>query len=233
MWRTSDLKLPVQHDPPPHLVNIPTTVHAIVPLTLLEAIRNLDTPLNDGLPAEFAQETFAKRLGLTSTVAAQIERYREMAGRGSQVTDEEAVQVFRLVGRRADATLAFSDAGRRAARYAAKTRGGSPSLAWRVFPRTFRRRAGERAAGRALLNVFRLELTREPAGLALRLPDSLATRAGFEGSGCYFYSALVAEILRLTSGFEGSMVHERCRARGDDACRWKTAEPDQRWQEAG
>ena len=215
-------------------MNIPATVHAIVPLTLLEAIRNLDTPLNDGLPAEFAQETFAKRLGLTATVAAQIDRYREMADKGSQVSEEEAVQVFRLVGRRADATLAFSDAGRRAARYAAKTRGGTPSVAWRVFPRSVRRRAGERAAARALQHVFRLDLTREPAGpLALRLADSLATRAGFEGSGCYFYSALVAELLRVASGFEGSMVHERCRSRGDDACRWKTAEPDQRWQEAG
>ena len=233
MWRISDLKLPVQHDLPQHPVSIPTTVHAVVPLTLLEAIRNLDTPLNDGLPAEFAQETFAKRLGLTSTVAAQIERYREMADRGAQVTDDEAVQVFRLVGRRADATLAFSDAGRRAARYAARTRGGTPSMGWRVFPRSVRRRAGERAAARALLNVFRLELTRAPTGLAVRLADSLATRAGFEGAGCYFYSAMVAEILRVTSGFEGSMIHERCRSRGDDACRWKTAEPDQRWQEAG
>jgi len=214
-------------------VNIPATVHAIIPLTLLEAIRNLDTPLNDGLPAEFAQETFAKRLGLTSTVAAQIDRYREMADRGTPVSEEEAVQVFRLVGRRADATLAFSDAGRRAARYASRTRGGSPSMAWKVFPRSVRRRAGERAATRALHHVFRLELAREPTGMALRLQDSLATRAGFEGPGCYFYSALVAEILRVTSGFEGSMVHERCRSRGDDACRWKTAEPDQRWQEAG
>ncbi len=233
MWRTSDLKLPLQHDPPQQPVNTPTTVHAIVPLTLLEAIRNLDTPLNDGLPAEFAQETFAKRLGLTATVAAQIERYREMADRGLPVSDEEAVQVFRLVGRRADATLAFSDAGRRAARYAAKTRGGRPSIAWKVFPRSVRRRAGERAAARALQNVFRLDLMPEPAGLALRLSDSLATRAGFEGPGCYFYSALVAEILRVASGFEGSMVHERCRSRGDETCRWKTAEPDQRWQEAG
>ncbi len=214
-------------------MNTPTTIHAIVPLTLLEAIRNLDTPLNDGLPAEFAQETFAKRLGLTSTVAAQIERYRELADRRAPVSEEEAVQVFRLVGRRADATLVFSDAGRRAARYAAKTRGGTPSLGWRVFPRSVRQRAGERAATRAIRNVFGLDLVREPAGLSLRLDDSLATRAGFEGSGCYFYSTLIAELLRVTSGFEGAIAHERCRSRGDESCRWKTAEPDQRWQEAG
>lgn len=206
-----------------------STVHAIVPLAVLEAIRNLDTPLDDGLPAELAPETFTKRLGLSTTVAAQIERYREMADKGSRVVEDEAVQVFRLAGRRADATLVYSDAGRRAARYASRTRGGRPSVAWAVFPRSFRRRAGERAARRALHRVFGLDLGKEGAGLAFRLTDSLATRAGFEGTGCYFYSALAAELLRVTSGFEGSMVHDRCKARGDDACHWKAAEADQRW----
>ncbi|MCC7134680.1 MAG: hypothetical protein IT352_18620, partial [Gemmatimonadales bacterium] len=188
-----------------------------------------DTPLDDGLSAELAPETFTKRLGLTSTVAAQIDRYREMAERGTHVGDDEAVQVFRLAGRRADATLVYSDAGRRAARYAARTRGGKPSMFWRVFPRSFRRRAGERAAQRTLARVFGLPLLREGGGIQLRLTESLATRAGFEGTGCYFYSALVAELLRVTSGFEGSMVHDRCRSRGDDTCQWKAAEADQRW----
>ena len=82
-------------------MSLPPTVHAIVPLALLEAIRNLDTPLNDGLSAELAQETFTKRFGLTSTVAAQIERYREMVGKATPVGLDEVVQVFRLVGRRA------------------------------------------------------------------------------------------------------------------------------------
>lgn len=228
MRRSFDLNLSAQHVPSQSPVS-PPTVHAIVPLAVLEAIRNLDTPLDDGLSAELAPETFTKRLGLTSTVAAQIDRYREMAERGTHVGDDEAVQVFRLAGRRADATLVYSDAGRRAARYAARTRGGKPSMFWRVFPRSFRRRAGERAAQRTLARVFGLPLLREGGGIQLRLTESLATRAGFEGTGCYFYSALVAELLRVTSGFEGSMVHDRCRSRGDDTCQWKAAEADQRW----
>jgi predicted hydrocarbon binding protein len=62
------------------------------------------------------------------------------------------------------------------------------------------------------------------AGLAqVRLRESLATRAGFPGSGCYFYSAVLAELLRVASGFEGAMVHERCRAQGDDHCYWRAA----------
>lgn len=214
-------------------MNPSSTVNAIVPLALLEAIRNLDTPLNDGLSAELAQETFTKRFGLTSTVAAQIERYRDMVGKAIPVGLEEVVQVFRLVGRRADATLVYSDAGRRSARYASRTRGGTPSIFWKLTPRAMRRRAGERAAARAMERIFGLALIRDQSGIGLALPESLATRAGFEGSGCYFYSALTAELLRVTSGFEGSMLHDRCRSRGDDQCRWRAAEADQRWQTEG
>ena len=44
-------------------------VAAVIPLSLLEAIRNLDTPVEDGLD-ERSPELVAKRLGLSSTVAA-------------------------------------------------------------------------------------------------------------------------------------------------------------------
>ena len=90
-------------------------VHAVIPLCLLEAMRNLDTPIDDGL-AELAQEMVSKRLGLSTTVAAQIERYREAAERDDSIALDEAVSVFRLVSRRSDAQLVFADAGRRAAR---------------------------------------------------------------------------------------------------------------------
>ena len=39
-------------------------VHAIIPLSLLEALRNLDTPVEDGLE-ELAGEIVSKRLGLS------------------------------------------------------------------------------------------------------------------------------------------------------------------------
>ena len=51
------------------------TIHSLIPLSLLEAIRNLDTPLDDGLN-ELAGETVSKRLGLSSTIAQQI-RFKE------------------------------------------------------------------------------------------------------------------------------------------------------------
>jgi hypothetical protein len=198
-------------------------VHAIIPLALLEAVRNLDTPLDDGL-AEFDTETVARRLGMSSTVAAQIERYREAARRDGRVPADEAVQVFRLVGRRPDATLVYSDAGRRAARLAVG-RNRASRLA-RLQPRSVRRGLGERRAVRVAGRLFGLEVGRGGEGLGLRLTESLATSAGFAGPGCYFYSALLGELLRVTSGFEGAMVHDRCLARGDGACSWRAAEAD-------
>jgi hypothetical protein len=208
-------------------VSLAPTVDAIVPLSLLEAIRNLDTPLDDGLAAEFASETIARRLGLSTTVAAQIERYREMAERRDPVAIEEVVQVFRLVGRRPDATLVYSDAGRRAARYAVRGKGRPLGSVAGVLPRGMRRRMGIERARKLAHRVFLVDLESDPsAGIGVRLTDTLATRTGFEGNGCYFYTALLAELLRVTSGFEGSMIHERCISRGDDACRWRAAEQE-------
>ncbi len=208
-------------------MSLSATVDAIVPLSLLEAIRNLDTPLDDGLAAELASETIAKRLGLSTTVAAQIERYREMVERRDRVPVEDVTQVFRLVGRRPDATLVYSDAGRRAARYAARGTARPLGMLRVVLPRSMRRRLGVERARKLANRVFLVDLVNDPSsGIGVRLTDTLATRTGFEGNGCYFYTALLAELLRVTSGFEGSMVHERCISRGDDSCRWRAAEQE-------
>jgi hypothetical protein len=200
-----------------------TTIHALVPQSLLEAIRNLDTPLDDGLN-ELASETVSKRLGLSVTVAQQIERYRDLAARGVRIPEDEVVSVFRLVGRRPDATLVYSDAGRRAARYAARSRSAPIRLLLGISPRPLRRRFGVRSAAAVARRLLGLELDVQHRSPTVRLHESLATEAGFPGTGCYFYSAVLAELLRVASGFEGAMVHERCRSRGDDHCLWRAAE---------
>src|SRR5207253_1069149 len=55
-------------------------VHSIVPLAVLEAVKNLDTPVEDGL-SEFAEELLSKRLGLSDTVAMQLREYEGMVRR--------------------------------------------------------------------------------------------------------------------------------------------------------
>ncbi len=199
------------------------TVHSLVPQSLLEAIRNLDTPLDDGLN-ELAGETVSKRLGLSSTVAQQIERYRDDAEHNVGVSGDEAISVFRLVGRRPDATLVYADAGRRAARYAARSSGVGTKVLRNVTPRPLRRRFGARSAAQVAKRFLGMELVVDGEAPEVRMNESLATLAGYPGTGCYFYSAFIAELLRVAAGFEGAMVHERCLARGDDHCFWRAAE---------
>ncbi len=195
-------------------------IPAFFPLSLLEAIRNLDTPVEDGLE-ELAPETVTKRLGLSPTVAAQIDRYRASMERDGTVGTDEALSVFRLVGRRPDSALVFADAGRRAARYAVRN---APTQAlMKVAPSGMGRRIATRAARRVTRAAFAGEL-RTPGGSAeVRVDEPLSVAAWPDGAACGFYAAAFTEVLRTLTGFEGTMRHESCRARGEAACLWRAA----------
>ncbi len=196
------------------------SVPTIIPMSLLEALRNLDTPVEDGLE-ELAGEIVAKRLGLSSTVAAQIARYQDQVRRGEPVSVDEAVSVFRLAGRRPDAALVFADAGRRAARYAGRSAPVLARAATRLVPGGLGRSLGAGAAQRAARRVLGLELTVGESGAVAEIAKPLSILALPEGEACAFYASALAELLRLLTGFEGAMVHERCRGKGDDSCRWR------------
>ncbi|HEU5305317.1 MAG TPA: hypothetical protein VFU40_11780 [Gemmatimonadales bacterium] len=197
------------------------TVPALIPLSLLEAIRNLDTPVEDGLD-ELADEIAVRRLGLSPTVAAQIQRYRLAAEKRGAVDQDEVVSVFRLVARRSDAALVFADAGRRAARYAA--RGGRPARTLaKVSPGGMAYRIAMRGAARLARTMFGGELQGRstPIEITMREPLSIIALPG--GEACLFYGSAYLELLRCLIGFEDALLHEHCRARGDDACLWRTA----------
>ena len=71
--------------------------------------------------------------------------------------------------------------------------------------------------------VFDGEL-RAPGGAAeVRMADPLSILALPDGAACAFYGAAYGELLRSLTAFEGAMLHERCRSRGDDACVWHSA----------
>jgi hypothetical protein len=198
------------------------SVPALIPLSLLEAIRNLDTPVEDGLD-ELAEEIVVRRLGLSPTVAAQIQRYRQTTERGGAVDLDETLSVLRLVGRRPDASLVFADAGRRAARYARKTGGRSLRTLARVSPRGVARRLALRSAARLARTIFDGELHARSQGVEFRMGAPLSIQALPTGEACLFYGSVYLELLRGLTGFEGALMHERCRSRGDEACLWRTA----------
>ena len=198
------------------------TVAALIPLSLLEALRNLDTPVEDGMD-ELAEEIVVRRLGLSPTVAAQIQRYRQTAERGGTVDLDEVLSVIRLVGRRPDASLIFADAGRRAARYAARTRGRSSRTLARMSPPGMALRIALRGVARLVRLTFDGELTSRPPLVEFQMAAPLSVVALPGGEACLFYGAAYLELLRGLTGFEGALLHERCRSRGDDACLWRTA----------
>jgi hypothetical protein len=198
------------------------TVPALIPLSLLEAIRNLDTPVEDGLE-ELAEEIVVRRLGLSPTVAAQIQRYRQAAERGGSVDLDENISVLRLVGRRVDAQLVFADAGRRAARYAARGRGRSSRTLARVSPGGVAQRLALRSTARVARTVFGGELRSRPDDIEVHMKAPLSIEALPTGEACVFYGAVYQELLRSLTGFEGALLHDQCRSRGEEACVWRTA----------
>jgi len=152
-------------------------------------------------------------------VSAQIARYRALAERDGTLPRDEATSVFRLVGRRGDASLVFADAGRRAARHAAR-RVATGALE-RVAPNALGRRLAARAARRAARDVFDAELTFASGLATSRIAAAVALDAWPNGEACPFYAAAFAELLRLLTGFEGIQRHTACRSRGDSACEWR------------
>lgn len=199
---------------------MPTPVPAILPLSLLEAVQNIDTPPDDGLGA-LEHELAAKRLGLSPTVARQVARYREVAERGDDLPHEEALAVFRLVGRRPDAELVYADAGRRAARYTARRQGRGSRLLGHVVPGRFGLALRLRAAGSLAREWLLVDLRPSDDLARAEVADSLPLEAREDGVGCRFYTAGLAELLRVVARIEGAMIHEACRGRGDRRCIWR------------
>jgi len=198
-------------------------IHSILPLAVLEAIRNLDTPVEDGL-GEFADELLVKRLGLSDTIRMQLAEYEGLVRRDARVDTGQVEALLRLVGRRPDAELVFADAGRRAARRAVRRAFVGSRLAARLAPRGL----GYLVAGSAARTVLGGELRREQRVPVASVPDTMAVTATPDGSACGLYAAAFAELLRLLASLEGAMLHTECGATGADRCEWRAASPDPR-----
>ena len=197
-------------------------VHAIIPLALLEDMRQLDAPAPE-TPTEYQAELSTKRLGTSGTVAAQIERFEALARRNARVDAAEVAGLLRLAGRRGDASLVFANAGRRAAEHAAARASRVRRLVWRMLPGFARDRAGFRLARRAAESTLGVTLSREgPRVIAVArdLPSASATP---DGSACGLYGSAVAALLRTFTEFDGALMHAGCRAQGAPECHWQSA----------
>lgn len=194
-------------------------VHAIVPLAVLEAVRDADQlPAGAGSDA-FGDEGGTLKFGQSATVAAQIGRYRELVLRESGVDASEVAALLRLVRRRSDSSLVLSDAGRRAGSQAADRVSRLLKMVFRMSPGFLRRRVGEMMVRRAAGSVFSLTVN---SGGSTVWSDCTGVNKGEGGEACELYGAAAAEILRRFTSFDGALFHVSCCSRGDSTCSWST-----------
>jgi predicted hydrocarbon binding protein len=196
------------------------TVDPLLPLSLLEAVRNVDTPQGD-LEAEFVAELRNKRLGLSDTVHAQIKRYVEAVRRQQRPAHDEAVALARLIGRRPDAEAVFRSAGRHLAKEAYLTLSGTARRVILVLPSLLARPLALRHARRIATRYFGGTIRRVGNYLMLEVPESVTIDTAARGAGCTYYEAGLRELLRLLIGGAGAVEHVRCATRGEGQCEWR------------
>lgn len=194
------------------------TVDPLLPLSLLEAVRVVDTP--DELDAEFVAELRNKRLGLSETVYSQIRRWSDAVKRSQRGAHDEASALARLIGRRPDAEAVFRAAGRWAAR---ELYARVPAIKRRlmlVLPALVARPMALRHAQRIARRHLDGEVRRVGAQLLLSIPNSITLDAAPRGAGCAYYEACLRELLRLLVDVQGAVEHVRCAGRGEGVDEW-------------
>ena len=74
---------------------------------------------------------------------------------------------------------------------------------------------------RACLIALGAQLRMNGAVAEASVTSPLSAVVAESGKGCAFYGAAFGELLRYQIGFEGAMIHERCRSLGDTVCQWR------------
>ena len=196
-----------------------STVDALLPLSLLEAVRDVDTP--GDLDAEFVDELRNKRLGLSDTVYSQIKRYSEAVKRHQRATQEESVALAKLIGRRPDAEAVFRAAGRYLAREAYMTLSPVTRRLLRLLPSLVARPWAMRRARRLATRYLNGTARRVGGHILLEVPRSVTLGSAPGSIGCAYYESALRELLRLLIGSIGSVDHIRCDGRGEGICEWR------------
>ena len=196
---------------------MPDTVDALLPLSILEAVRNVDTPEGD-YDAEYVQELRNKRLGLSDTVYTQIKRYTEAARRGQRPSFDEAVALAKLIGRRPDAETVLRAAGRYIARESYLTISAGMRRMIHLLPSLVARPLAFRRARRIADRYLDGQVTRVGPHLHLIVPRSVTIGTAPGETGCVYYEAAFKELLRLLVSNAGTVEHVRCVVRGEQVC---------------
>jgi len=196
------------------------TVDALFPLSLLEAVRNVDTPI-DLLDTEYVDELRNKRFGLSETVYTQIKRHSEAVRKGQRTGSDEVIGLAKLIGRRPDAEAVFRAAGRYTARQSYQTISGINRRLMRLLPAAVARPMAFRYARRIAARYLGGNVRRVGSFLMVDVPRSITLGTAPGSVGCTYYEASVRELLQRLIGSIGAVEHVRCAARGEGTCEWR------------
>lgn len=196
------------------------TVDALLPLSLLEAVRNVDTP-SDQFDAEYVDELRNKRFGLSDTVYAQIKRHTEAVRRRHRIGQDEAIALAKLIGRRPDAEAVFRAAGRFMGRESYLTISAVMRKLMRLLPSAMARPLAYRRARKIASRYLNGNVRRVGSFLLLEVPRSIMVGTAPGAIGCAYYEASFRELLLLLIGSIGAVEHVRCAGRGEGTCEWR------------
>jgi predicted hydrocarbon binding protein len=199
---------------------MPPTVNPRIPLSLLEAVRRIDTPEEDP-DAEYVQELRNKRLGLSDTVYQQIRRYSDAVKRGQMIPHAEATGLGTLIGRRPDARQLFISAGQILANdvYQAISPGRRRLI--RHAPAIVGRRLALGNIRQIARRFFGGSLTSTGEFVSLTITDSVTANTAPDAAGCEYYASALRELLHLLINGGGSVDHVKCLEKGEGSCEWQ------------
>jgi bacteriochlorophyll 4-vinyl reductase len=198
------------------------TVDALLPLSLLHAVRDVDRVVVDP-DTEFVDELRNKRFGLSDTVYAQIRRYGDSARRRQRAAADEVAALARLIGRRPDAEQIFRAAGQFFAERAYQRIPATTRRMVHGLPDLLSRRLALRQVRRLARRYFAGSVSRSGAALVLEVTSAISVPGGDAPASCAYYDAGLRELLRLLAGTEGVVEHVRCSARAEGQCQWRVA----------
>lgn len=196
------------------------TVDALLPLSFLEAIRNVDTPVEE-FEAELVGDLRNKRLGLSDTIYMQIKRFNEAVKRNQRTSHDEAVALAKLLGRRPDAEAVFRAAGRHVAGEAYRTLGAISRGLMLALPSLLARPIALRKMRRLAHRYLNGSISRVGATIYLEVTQSVTEGCAPRSVGCAYYEAALKELLRLMANSIGSVEHSRCTTRAEGTCQWR------------
>jgi bacteriochlorophyll 4-vinyl reductase len=194
----------------------------ILPLSLLEAMRALDTPPDEELlDLDLAEEIRLKRFGLSEPVLQQMRRFRDAMKRGQQIPAAEVAALAQLVARRPDAAQAFHDAGTRTAAAAIDSVRAPVRSALPHLPGALSRPLALRQFTKLAHRFLGASVTRQGGALLLEIAEPVMSNDG-NASGCAFYEGAFVKLLNQLTGNTASLQRMACVSRGDRSCQWRT-----------